>query len=278
MASLFDDDDHNDNYCYPNWGHGGVYYGGRPYYPHNTFVYAPRGAGYRPTPYYRPPANYQNRYNNNYNRNNNVNRNTNINVNNNNNYMNRFDKNQNRLPSYNARSPVAASNARNDYRGQSTYNGADRPRANTTNSQLPANAQRPGAARTGQNATTGTYQGARTGQADATQRQNTQRQNTQRQTASTAQRPGAGADRGYPKTTGSRPDVSAATQNRGGSISGAGRNEGAADRAASERGRSSMKSAPRPSSSAQGGGRSGGGRAAGGGGRAAGGGGGGRRS
>ena len=127
VASLFDNDNHNDNYCYPNWGHGGVYYGGRPYYPHNTFVYAPRGAGYRPTPYYRPPANYQNRYNNNYNRNNNVNRNTNINVNNNNNYMNRFDKNQNRLPSYNARSPVAASNARNDYRGQSTYNGADRP-------------------------------------------------------------------------------------------------------------------------------------------------------
>jgi Protein of unknown function (DUF3300) len=271
VGSLFDDDD--DDYCYPNWGHGGVYYGGRPYYPGNTFVYAPRyGAGYRPTPYYRAPANYANRYNNNYNRNNNINRNTNINVNNNNNYMNRFDKNQNRLSSYNPRSPVASQNARNDYRGQNTYNGADRPRATTANSQLPANAQRPGTSQrpanasqrpaTGQNATTGSYQGARTGQANATQRQN-----AQRQPATAAQRPGAGVDRGYPKTTGTRPDVSAATQNRGGSISGAGRNEGAADRAASERGRSSMKSAPRPSSSARSAGRSGGGRAAGGGGR-----------
>ena len=49
VGSMFDNN-HNDNYCYPNWGHGGVYYGGRPYYPHNTFVYAPGRAGYRPTP------------------------------------------------------------------------------------------------------------------------------------------------------------------------------------------------------------------------------------
>ncbi len=281
VGSMFDNDNHNNDYCYPNWGHGGVYYGGRPYYPHNTFVYAPGRAGYRPTPYYRPPANYQNRYNSN----NNYNRNTNINVNNNNNnYMNRFDKNQNRLSSYNPRSPVAGSNARNDYRGQSTYKGADRSRTGAASSQLPANAsqrpgtasqrpanasQRPASGHTGQNATTGTYQGARTGQGSATQRQN-----AQREAAGSAQRPGAGADRGYPKTTGSRPDVSAATQNRGGSMSGAGRNEGAADRAASERGRSSMKSAPRPSSTAQGAGRSSGGaRASGGGGRSSGGGG-----
>jgi hypothetical protein len=255
VANLFDDDDH---YGYPNYGYGGVYYGGRPYYPHNTFVYAPRYPGYRPAAGYRPPANYGNRYNN-------VSHygNNNVNVNVNNNYFNRFDKNQNRLPSYNARSPVA-STTRADYKGQTTYNGANRPRPTTANTQRPASAaQRPGADRAGQ-ATKGTYQGARTGQTNATQREN-----AQRPTASTGQRSGAGVDRGYPKATGSRPDVSAATQNRGGSMSGAGRNEGAADRAASERGRSSMKSAPRPSASAQGRGRSGGG----GGGRASGGGG-----
>lgn len=231
VANLFDDDD--DHYGYPNWGYGGVYYGGRPYYPHNTFVYAPRYPGYRPAAGYRPPANYGNRYNN-YNQNN-----VNVNVNNNQ-YFNRFDKNQNRMSSYNPRSPIASPTTQADYKGQTSYNGANRPRP--TNAQLPANAaQRPATGRAGQQATTGAYQGARNAQPKA----------AQRQAASGAQRPGAGADRGYPKTTGSRPDVSAATQNRGGSISGAGRNQGDTDRAASQRGRDSMKAAPRPSSTKQ---------------------------
>ena len=126
-----------------------------------------------PTPYYRPPANYPHRYNNNNNYGN-----TNVNVNNsNNNYFNRFDKNQNRLPSYKPRSPIASPTTRDNYRGQTTYNGANQPRA-ATNDQLPGNAARPGADRAGQ-ATAGhegTYQGARTGQANATQRQTAQRQ------------------------------------------------------------------------------------------------------
>ena len=104
-ANVFDDDDDHDDYGYPNWGYGGVYYGGRPYYPHNTFVYAPRDAGYRPTPYYRPPANYQNRYNNNYNE---QQRNRTSTSTRTTTTINRFDKNQNRLPTYNARSPVAS--------------------------------------------------------------------------------------------------------------------------------------------------------------------------
>ncbi len=232
VASLFDNNNNN-NYCYPNWGYGGVYYGPRPYYPHNTFIYAPRYPGYRPAPYYRPPANYGNQYNH-Y-----GNTNVNVNVNNsNNNYFNQFDKNQNRMTSYNSQSPNTSPSTRAGYKGQTSYNGANQPRP--TNSQMPANAaQRPATARTGQQATTGAYQGARNAQPKA----------AQPQTANVTQRPTAGADRGYPKTTGSRPDASAATQNRGGSISGAGRNQGATDRAASQRGRDSMKAAPRPSSS-----------------------------
>jgi hypothetical protein len=45
----------NNNYCYPRWGYGGVYYGGRPFYPP---PYRPVYPGYRPAYGYRPPANY----------------------------------------------------------------------------------------------------------------------------------------------------------------------------------------------------------------------------
>jgi hypothetical protein len=48
----------NNNYYYPRWGYGGVYYGGRPWSPHG-YVYRPvYGPGWRPPAYYRPPANY----------------------------------------------------------------------------------------------------------------------------------------------------------------------------------------------------------------------------
>ena len=80
---------HNDNYYpYPAWGGGGVYYGGRPYYPP---PYRPAYPGYRPAYGYHPPGNYQwNQYN----------RNVNVNVNNN--YYNRFNKtNVNTLPANN---------------------------------------------------------------------------------------------------------------------------------------------------------------------------------
>ncbi len=59
----------NNNYYYPRWGYGGVYYGGRPWVPAH-YVYRPvYGPGWRPPAYYRPPANYpyhRNNYNNNY--------------------------------------------------------------------------------------------------------------------------------------------------------------------------------------------------------------------
>jgi hypothetical protein len=48
----------NNNYYYPRWGYGGVYYGGRPWVPAH-YVYRPvYGPGWRPPAYYRPPANY----------------------------------------------------------------------------------------------------------------------------------------------------------------------------------------------------------------------------
>jgi hypothetical protein len=52
----------NNYYPYPNWGYGGIYYGGRPYY-HNVYVYRPNyhyhyPPGYRPGGGYRPPPGY----------------------------------------------------------------------------------------------------------------------------------------------------------------------------------------------------------------------------
>ncbi len=55
IGSLFS----NNNYYYaPRWGYGGIYYGGRPWYP-RSYVYRPvYGPHYRPAYGYRPPANY----------------------------------------------------------------------------------------------------------------------------------------------------------------------------------------------------------------------------
>jgi hypothetical protein len=59
----------SNNYYYPRWGYGGVYYGGRPWYPAH-YAYRPiYGPHWRPAYGYRPPANYpyhRPNYNNNY--------------------------------------------------------------------------------------------------------------------------------------------------------------------------------------------------------------------
>jgi hypothetical protein len=235
VGSLINDHD-DDYYCYPNWGYGGVYYGPRPYYPHNTFIYAPRYPGYRPTPYYRPPPNYGNRYN----------RYGNTNVNINNNYFNRFEGNRNRVSTYQPRSPVTQPRpAARPAQPSQTYERANRPTAST----------RPA---TRQPAPTGTYQGPRVAQnrpaattgAPASRPQPGARpQAAARTQPQTYQRSRAGADRGYPQVSGTRSDYSA--QNRGArSFNDAGTQQGAMDRAASERGRASMRSAERPSQSA----------------------------
>jgi len=250
VANAFDDD--NDNYPYPNYGYGGMYYGGRPYYPP---PYRPAYPGYRPSNGYRPPGNYGNQYNR-Y-----GNTNVNVNVDQNSNYFNKFDKNQNRVPGYQAKSPVTSTRAaaNSNYKGQSAkgqstaYKGANTPRPTTATTS---------GQRVGQQAKpTGAYKGAGTAQnrpatgAGAAQNRPTTgagrgpQQSAAKAGAGSYQRPSGGADRGYPKTSGSRPDSSPAAQNKGGgSFSGAGANQGGRDRAASERGRSSMKAAPRPSS------------------------------
>jgi hypothetical protein len=54
IGSLFS----NNNYYYPRWGYGGVYYGGRPWSPvhyHYRPIYGPY---WRPAGYYRPPPGY----------------------------------------------------------------------------------------------------------------------------------------------------------------------------------------------------------------------------
>ncbi|MDH5256051.1 MAG: DUF3300 domain-containing protein [Gammaproteobacteria bacterium] len=65
VAEVFDDDDDYDNY-YPNYGYGGMYYGGRPYYPPPPGAYRPPyGGAYRPANGYNRPPSYQNGFNNN---------------------------------------------------------------------------------------------------------------------------------------------------------------------------------------------------------------------
>ncbi len=250
VANVFDDDD-NDHYGYgyPNYGYGGVYYGGRPYYPGNTFVYAPRYPGYRPAGGYRPPGNYGNNYNNIHN--------TNVNINANNNYYNRFDKNQNRVSNYQPKSPVAGNRAA----AGGGYKGANAPRdtAASAGTKIGQQAGAGGAYKGGnggayKGANGGAYKGGSGAYKGATQNRQAST-GARRDTALAGQRPTGGADRGYPKASGSRPDKSSANSNRGGgAFAGAGANQGGRDRAASERGRSSMASAPRPSAQRAGGG------------------------
>ena len=223
VANMFDDDDdhHHGNdywygYGYPNWGYGGVYYGSRPYYPHNTFIYAPRYPNYRPQHYYRPPASYPYHYRGEAARqprgaapatpa-----------------YFNRFDQNRNRMEGYTPRSPVAGQHGKPiaAYRGENATNRASTARP--TPVARPTPAARPAPAATGAA--------------------------TQRRPASREARPDITPDRGYPLPSGDRSD-SSLRQNRGGAaLGGAGARDGARERAASERGRASMKTAPRPSS------------------------------
>jgi hypothetical protein len=131
----------NNNYYYPAWGYGGVYYGPRPYYPppYRPVYYPGYGGGY----HYNRPVHYGN---------------TNIYINNNN-YYNRFNNNNNLNPNYKPRPvpynsnnpngvyaksmgntpggnkgvnyrPPTTNNA-NNFKGQTTYQG-NRP-ANAAN-------------------------------------------------------------------------------------------------------------------------------------------------
>jgi hypothetical protein len=127
---------HDDYYPYPAWGGGGMYYGGRPYYP--PPYRPPYYPGYRPAYGYHPPANYHwNQYNHQ----------TNIRVNNNN-YYGRYNNNNNNRPGNNNNGYLGANN--NNRPGQTNrpggpgnngYQGANRqPGANARPGSGMANA------------------------------------------------------------------------------------------------------------------------------------------
>ena len=177
----------NDDYYYPAWGYGGVYYGPRPFYP-PAYVYRPvYGPAFRPAVGYVSPPGYRNNYNNV--RNNNVN----ININNNNNYYNRFDNNQNLRNNGGNRSPISnspnrvaqqpragqtpATGAAGNWRGQQTYagarNGNTSAAARTSAGTQPANRPATGAANTGQRVDRGYDAASRPAAQPATRQANT---------------------------------------------------------------------------------------------------------
>jgi hypothetical protein len=126
VGSMFNN---NKYYPYPNWGYGGVWYGGNPY-NRNVYVYAPnynRGypPGYRPGYGYRPPANYPNGWN----------RASTLPAYNSSNYYNRFNGNQNLRPG-NTPPPLVGNNVSNRtgaYRPTNSGNNATVGRGNNTN-------------------------------------------------------------------------------------------------------------------------------------------------
>jgi hypothetical protein len=88
----------HDDYYYPSWGYGSVYYGPHPFYP-PAYVYRPvYGPAFHPAYHYAPPINYRYSYNHQ----------TNVIINNNN-YYNRFNNNGN-LKRGETRSPLASTN------------------------------------------------------------------------------------------------------------------------------------------------------------------------
>jgi uncharacterized protein DUF3300 len=106
-------------YPYPNWGYGGIYYGGNPY-RYNVYVYRPNyhyhyPPGYRPGGGYRPPPNYHNGWN----------RPSTLPAyrGSGNNYFNRFGGNQNQRPG-SARPPLVRPDISNRPGG---YNPPSRP-------------------------------------------------------------------------------------------------------------------------------------------------------
>lgn len=287
----------NNNYYYPAWGYGGVWYGPRPYYPppYRPIYYPGWGPGY----HYNRPVHYGN---------------TNIYINNTNNYYGRFNNNNNLNPSYkprpvpynngpnstysrnmgsqpNARQGVnyrpstnnanvnprpatgnvqnrpgganagnnsgvaqrpATGNNANNWKGQSTYQGnksANNPNIQGRPSTQPGNTppsrnpsgDRGFAQNGGARPNTGNMQANRPNTGNApTARPSTG--NTPASRPATANQPAARPSTANQPAT--RPAPSTQTQNRqqssGGGALGGGGSNGKADRAASNRGRSSM--------------------------------------
>jgi hypothetical protein len=204
----------NNNYYYPAWGHGGVWYGPRPYFPppYHPYYYGGWGGGYH---YNRPPVYVHN----------------NVNINVNNNYYNRFNNNGNLNPGYKPR-PVPYNNNPN---GTLANNMGNRPanksgvnyKPNNTASTRPATGNIGGAT---QRPATGNVGGATKRPATGNNANNWKGQSTYQGNKNIENRPstmpgntGAGGmnkvggnqpsrtpsgDRGYPNNGGARPNTS----------------------------------------------------------------------
>lgn len=251
---------HNDDYYpYPSWGYGGVYAGGRPYYPP---PYRPAYAGYRPAYGYHPPSNYRwNEYN----------RNVNVKVNNNSYYgrynnSNRNNANLNNRPGSASGNQGIANNraGQPNWKGQSTYQGArsdagtQRPGASMANVN-PRNQQLANRPNAGNNiaAANRPNVGANAGAGNLSASRDANRAASANRTAA-ASNMNRGGDRGYDKSAARPVNASAAAsrptptdpqrqqvQARGGGNGSAFSKDGnaKAERAASSRGQASMGAA-----------------------------------
>ncbi|MFN5012012.1 MAG: DUF3300 domain-containing protein [Gammaproteobacteria bacterium] len=154
VANAFDDDDRYP-YPYPNWGYGGMYYGGSAWYG-GGYVYRPNYGyggygGYRPGYGYRPPVNYPNAWNRPgswtrppvWTRPGINNNNVFINVNNQNNYYNRFDDKRNLRVADSQRPQLVSPKVRTDV--DRSYRPPSRPMpAGAINSQGRPGGMQPG--------------------------------------------------------------------------------------------------------------------------------------
>ena len=264
----------NDNdYYYPHYGPGAMYYGPRPFYP-PAYVYRPvYGPAFHPAYRYAPPAGYRNRYNSP----------TNI-VINNNNYYNRFS-NQNNIRANQTRNTAAATRQAGagnrvgssagqgqNWKGKSTYAGA-RPggandrRAGNNQRTPPAAARAPNASNRATASTDRRAASSQRNQPAATQRSAGQSRTAARPNDASANRNDRGygnatptsnrADRPTANRAQATPNVSNASRDqsnqRDNALSGASRQgTGSFDRAASARGHASA-GASRERSAARGG-------------------------
>lgn len=180
VANAFDDDDRYP-YPYPNWGYGGMYYGGSAWYG-GGYVYRPNygyggwGGGYRPGYGYRPPVNYPNAWNRPgswtrppvWTRPGVNNNNVFSNVNNQNNYYNRFDDKKNLRVADTQRPQLVSPKVRTDV--DRSYRPPSRPTpVNVVNAQGRPGGMQPGERRDDRADWKGQsgYQGARPAAAGA---------------------------------------------------------------------------------------------------------------
>lgn len=197
----------NNNYYYPKWGYGGVWYGPRPYYPppYRPVYYGGWGPAYG----YHRPVHYGN---------------TNIYINNTNNYYNRFNNNNNLSPNYKPRPVPYNNNPNSTYsrnmgsqpsaRQGANYRSATNNTGNANTRPATGNIQnRPGGANAGNNAAA--VQRPATGNnAQNWKGQTTYQGRNNQGSAGTAPNRNPSGDRGFAQNGGARPNTGNMQANR----------------------------------------------------------------